>query len=237
MLYTDVPAIEFWKGFIPPGEQSQAIVYDAAHPEPGELLKRALVRHLLVEANPNIRAKIDLSPRYVTRVLREKNEALHALATNRGDQKLSMALYEYACSPERTQQELDALGDALTACFRTDEDWLAALRTSEAAVPDEELVELELPHVLSYGIRDWSRLPFAGAAHVWRPGTDSVGTGRELRAFALDGSTVQNVHICGEAYSDFQGFIEGALRSARQVCELIAPGGDWRLDAAAGLVS
>jgi monoamine oxidase len=24
-----------------------------------------------------------------------------------------------------------------------------------------------------------------------------------------------NVHICGEAFSDFQGFMEGALRSAQ----------------------
>jgi monoamine oxidase len=117
----------------------------------------------------------------------------------------------------------------LTACFRTDEDWVAALRASDAPLPDEELVELELPHVVSYGIRDWSRRPYVGAAHVWRPGTDPVGRGKELRAFALDGGTAKNVHICGEAYSDFQGFIEGALRSARQVCDEIAPGLDWTL--------
>jgi monoamine oxidase len=230
MLYTDVPAIEFWKGFIPPGEQTQALVYDAAHPEPGgELLKRALVRHLLVEANPNIRAKIDMAPRYVARVLKERNEALHALMTERSAEKLSATLYEYACAGDRTPAELAALGAVLTACFRTDEDWVAALRASDAPLPDEELVELELPHVVSYGIRDWSRRPYVGAAHVWRPGTDPVGRGKELRAFSLEGGTAKNVHICGEAYSDFQGFIEGALRSARQVCDEIAPGLDWTL--------
>jgi hypothetical protein len=37
----------------------------------------------------------------------------------------------------------------------------------------------------------------------------------------LEGSATKNVHICGEAYSDFQGFIEGALRSARHVVETI----------------
>ncbi len=230
MLYTDVPSIEFWKGYIPAGDQTKALIYDATHPEPGELLKRALVRHLLVEANPNIRAKIDMSPRFVMRVLKEENEALHALATNRGDQKLSLTLYEYASSENRTQKELDELGAVLTACFKTDEDWVAALRNSDAPLPDEELVELELPHVLSYGVRDWSRKPYVGAAHVWRPGADPVSISKQLRAFALEGSTKNNVHVCGEAYSDFQGFIEGALRSARQVCDEIAPGLDWTLE-------
>ena len=75
MLYTDVPSIEFWKGFIPRGDQTEALVYDEAKVEPGGLLKRALVRHLLVEANPNIRAKIDQSPKYVLRIMKEKNEA------------------------------------------------------------------------------------------------------------------------------------------------------------------
>jgi hypothetical protein len=230
MLYTDVPSIEFWKGYIPAGEQTKALIYDATHPEPGELLKRALVRHLLVEANPNIRAKIDMSPRYVMRVLKEENEALHALANNRGDQKLSTTLYEYACFENRTQKELDELGAVLTACFKTDEDWVAALRSSEEPLPDEELVELELPHVLSYGIRDWSRKPYVGAAHVWRPGADPVSVSKALRAFSLDGDVANNVHVCGEAYSDFQGFIEGALRSACQVCDEIAPGLNWTLE-------
>jgi hypothetical protein len=32
-----------------------------------------------------------------------------------------------------------------------------------------------------------------------------------LKAFRLIGRKYQNVHVCGEAYSDFQGHIEGAL--------------------------
>jgi len=36
-----------------------------------------------------------------------------------------------------------------------------------------------------------------------------------LEAFSLTGRPPRNVHICGEAFSDFQGFMEGALRSAQ----------------------
>lgn len=36
---------------------------------------------------------------------------------------------------------------------------------------------------------------------------------------SLSGGGAKNVHICGEAYSDYQGFIEGALRSAEDVLE------------------
>jgi monoamine oxidase len=45
----------------------------------------------------------------------------------------------------------------------------------------------------------------------------------ELQSFALSGSPQEppNVHICGEAYSDFQGFIEGGLRTAKAVVERI----------------
>ncbi len=32
---------------------------------------------------------------------------------------------------------------------------------------------------------------------------------------------VDNLHVCGEAYSDYQGFIEGALRSSKAVLKTI----------------
>jgi len=65
--------------------------------------------------------------------------------------------------------------------------------------------------VRAYGIHDWSRKPFGGAAHVWRPGVNSVEASRRLHAFGLNGrQTMRNLHICG-----FQGFIEGALRPAQ----------------------
>jgi hypothetical protein len=37
------------------------------------------------------------------------------------------------------------------------------------------------------------------------------------------GSGARNVHIVGEAYSDYQGFIEGSLNSAELALKTIAP--------------
>jgi len=44
----------------------------------------------------------------------------------------------------------------------------------------------------------------------------------EPAGFSLPGCADENVHICGEAYSDVQGFIEGSLRSARRAVAFIA---------------
>ena len=70
--------------------------------------------------------------------------------------------------------------------------------------------------ILAYGIRDWGREPYGGAGHLWRPGFEPWNVSDRLEAFSLTGGGPPNVHICGEAFSDFQGFMEGALRSARR---------------------
>ncbi len=83
-----------------------------------------------------------------------------------------------------------------------------------------------------YGIRDWGRKPYSGANHAWRPERKSWEALRRLSEFALrfraqgGGSGTApivppNVHVCGEAYSDYHGFIEGALRSAKHVLHTI----------------
>ena len=82
------------------------------------------------------------------------------------------------------------------------------------------------PHdVAWYGIRDWGRAPFSGANHAWRPGRKYWTVMRRLaRMDAIDSTS--KVHICGEAYSDYHGFIEGPLRSASYVLHLIFEGDD-----------
>lgn len=68
--------------------------------------------------------------------------------------------------------------------------------------------------VKTYAIRDWAREPYGAANHSWQPGARSIEVQRALAAFALAGGSDRNVHICGEAYSDYSGFIEGALTTA-----------------------
>jgi Flavin containing amine oxidoreductase len=69
--------------------------------------------------------------------------------------------------------------------------------------------------VTDYAIRDWARAPDGAGCHAWAPGARSWEVRARLRAFPLrDGGAEPGIHICGEAYSDYQGFIEGALRSA-----------------------
>jgi Flavin containing amine oxidoreductase len=77
--------------------------------------------------------------------------------------------------------------------------------------------------VTAFAIREWSHPPFGAASHAWAPGVDVVEALRELKAFGLEDAapSVKNLHICGEAYSDYQGFIEGALRSASEVLKTI----------------
>lgn len=68
--------------------------------------------------------------------------------------------------------------------------------------------------ILTYGIRDWTRDPYGAAGHLWRPGVEPWDISAKLEAFSLTSHAPGNVHICGEAFSDYQGFMEGAIRSA-----------------------
>ena len=77
-----------------------------------------------------------------------------------------------------------------------------------------------------YGIRDWGRKPYDGANHSWRPERRSWEVLKRLSGFRLGSPThptglETDVHICGEAYSDYHGFIEGSLRSAGHVLHRI----------------
>lgn len=77
-------------------------------------------------------------------------------------------------------------------------------------------------HVLAAGMHDWGFKPYEGACHAWRPGSDPEKMMDYLAGFSLADDASRNerrLHICGEAYSDYQGFIEGALGSASKVLD------------------
>jgi hypothetical protein len=87
---------------------------------------------------------------------------------------------------------------------------------------DYEHHDFTQDRLLACGMRDWGKNPFGAAAHGWLPGVMSWKHMEFLEAFSLDEySSNKNIHVCGEAFSDYQGFIEGSLRSARRVLRQI----------------
>jgi len=95
---------------------------------------------------------------------------------------------------------------------------LLALKHERETGPQEtykkEIDEMEAS-IAGFAIRDWSKPPFGAASHAWLPGINVPAAMDRLKAFSLVGQPGRdNIHVCGEAYSDYQGFIEGSLRSA-----------------------
>jgi hypothetical protein len=228
MLYTDHPFIEFWRPLLPEAPQLNAVVYmkdqEAGEDEALLPLRRALVRQLLIEANPDITAKINAQRSRVEEGLVDALGRLGSDLVRRGRQRGAtlagvLATHLQICSPE----ERDIVEELFSDLFGADHSWVPRLLRGPAEMMAERL-EDGLEDIRSYGVHDWSGAPFGGAAHCWKPGVDSSAVRARLTAFSLANSTSKHLHVCGEAYSDFQGFIEGALRSAEQVVEAIIEG-------------
>jgi hypothetical protein len=138
----------------------------------------------------------------------------------------SQSIFEFSRDDTRNR---DLVGRILVRFIPTlPEKWFDYLTTALEARQQNILpadVDEAAKSVVAYGIRDWSAEPFGGAAHLWKPGFSAapVKTGRLIKdpliAFSLRerAGGPRNIHICGEAFSGNQGFIEGALQTAEQV--------------------
>jgi monoamine oxidase len=246
MLYTDQPGIHYWAGLIPSDARRKVIWHcdtdehaplDAVtevEERPFELLD-FLVRRLLVLPHPGLPGTIeDCRPVFLEK-LRDTDcrRRLEAMDTSLLD--LSQQIVELLDGRKNVERTADykaidkALDDSLD---QKPPNWLEALQRAldfrKNGIITRDTVRKEARHVVAYGIRDWSAEPFGGAAHVWRPGFSAADPDEEghvwkdpLFAFPLrergnSRACFANVHICGEAYSGHQGFIEGALRTAEQ---------------------
>jgi monoamine oxidase len=67
------------------------------------------------------------------------------------------------------------------------------------------------PYITYY--KDWSRDPFGGGYHAWKAGV-SV---KDVMPFMRCPIPGEAIHICGESYSDQQGWVEGALCEAEKM--------------------
>jgi hypothetical protein len=195
MLYTDHPATEFWKYFVEdPDHHERAEVYPHTDGSENLALKRALVRYLISQGQKETAAR-----QLMESAAPEEGIAKLLAGTRRAEE--APATESVARDLVRLLSERPQLVEANPA--------LGKLR--------DELDEITqfYDSVTAYAIRDWSREPFGAAAHAWRPRAKSWEVRANLKAFGLLGrENVQNIHICGEAYSDYQGYIEGSLRSA-----------------------
>jgi phytoene dehydrogenase-like protein len=95
---------------------------------------------------------------------------------------------------------------------------LLALKQERETGPQESYkadIDAMEETIAGYAIRDWSKPPFGAASHAWLAGINVPEAMDRLKAFSLVGHPGRgNIHVCGEAFSDYQGFIEGSLRSA-----------------------
>jgi monoamine oxidase len=79
--------------------------------------------------------------------------------------------------------------------------------------PGPPVPEFQIPDPYDAAYVDWSADPFGGAYHAWNTGLKSWKM-RELVANPLNSIPI---FICGEAYSESQGYAEGALESAEYI--------------------
>jgi hypothetical protein len=86
---------------------------------------------------------------------------------------------------------------------------------------DNGVPDITAEDVVWYGIRDWGREPFGGGNHAWRPERRYWVVMRRLAEIADHPGRTPSLHVCGEAYSDYHGFMEGSLRSGAYVLHRI----------------
>lgn len=76
------------------------------------------------------------------------------------------------------------------------------------------------PEVFSAAYRDWGDDPFGGGWNSWNIGAKSWEVKHEItQPYSEDTGGALPFYICGEAYSDAQGWVEGALQTADYVLE------------------
>ena len=72
------------------------------------------------------------------------------------------------------------------------------------------------PDVQDAAFRDWGEDPFGGGWNSWNYRREELGSQGADRPAVPDDRALL---VCGEAYSDAQGWVEGALQTADMVLE------------------
>lgn len=242
MLYTDQPAIRYWQALMTAEQRNVTIWQEYAdgrsptsnvEAKPNGLLA-TLIRRLLMIPEPGLARHINLNEDEISQKLGEDYPGLAASigSTSGTTLKLAEQIFNATKDDPKAQDNVEKILRQVDLDIEIDSSWHEwlglALRYAPSAGNLSEGTKDLAGKVRAYGIRDWTAAPFGGASHVWLPTEKPPCQGERDRliAFSLRGragdESDNNLHVCGEAYSDFQGFIEGALRTAEKVVDSIA---------------
>lgn len=204
LLYTDRPATAYWQPYLArPDFHRKA---ELNHDEENEDLKTALASVLFSlhwEWAKSVAGIADRTGR-------------DALSSPKG-RRFAWALGEYFADLVEKVDPNDPLWPEFARKFPALVGYPARI-----LFRPEEVLEWQRGAIGDYAIRDWSRPPFGAGCHAWAPGAKSWEVRDRLTGFGFkEREDIKNLHVCGEAYSDYQGFIEGALRSALDAARAI----------------
>jgi hypothetical protein len=247
MLYCDQPAIHYWDLLLSAAEKDHLIWKSLdSGGEPLDVKKELnddsfgvldlLIRRLLMVPYPGLATKVNLLERQILSRLKDAEIEKQIKAQRSSLLGFSQQIVEFLKSSRGGQRS--PVGKAIKQAVELELDqpmkkWFESLSLTlhyrdKGYIAPADVAEVA-NDVLAYGIRDWSAKPFGGAAHLWRPGYSAALSGNRVRdplhGFVLNSQSVKhavpNVHICGEAYSSHQGFIEGALDTAQVVVDRV----------------
>lgn len=116
-------------------------------------------------------------------------------------------LFKVKAAKSASLQELHQLDDVQATQLMVDElmNQLRELHGPEITIPD--------PYVTYF--KDWTDDPFGAGYHAWKAGF-SVET---VMPYMRKPLTDEKIHIIGEAYSDQQGWVEGAFCEAEKMLQ------------------
>jgi monoamine oxidase len=203
LFYTDRPATAFWQPFVrEPNHHHEA--EKNKDPE----LKKALAKILFEMHWSEACEQIAQAP----------DHPLRHLVNSANGQRLLRALSDFRTATvkvDKTDPSFAELKERAPALVKD---------VADIIFEPERIWRSQLEAIEDYAIRDWSQAPYGAGCHAWKPYAKSWEARKRLAAFGFDSHETENLHVCGEAYSDYQGFIEGALRSASDTCKSILRG-------------
>jgi hypothetical protein len=116
-------------------------------------------------------------------------------------------LFEVKAAKSASLKELHQLDDVQATQLMVDElmNQLRELHGQELTIPD--------PYVTYF--KDWTDEPFGAGYHAWKAGFSVENVMPYMRKPVAD----EQIHIIGEAYSDQQGWVEGAFCEAEKMLQ------------------